>query len=181
MWAWRPGGTSNTPCMLPPTSQQSVSGRCWTSWRQLGPKRTLTSRSFLNAPVGLWSTQEQYLYSVRTSQRAEDCLGYHMKRLVSYGEDQHITDYIFATRLVGNSSWRPIWDYVLATEHMRVAQMRWVTERLGVPPRAVRQIKTDCLVLQPAKKLIPKLMAMGEIRHCDLPDLVQTRGAKEAG
>ena len=52
--------------------------------------------------------------------------------------------------------------------------MRWAVERLGVPPRAIRQIKTDCLVLQPARKLLPKLMAMGEIRHCDLPDLVQT-------
>ncbi len=28
-------------------------------------------------------------------------------------------------------------------------------EQLGVPPRAVRQIKTDCIVLQPARKLIP--------------------------
>ena len=67
-----------------------------------------------NALVGLWSTQEQYLYTVRTSQRAEDCLGHHMKRLVSYGKDQHTTDYIFATRLIGNSSWRPIWDYIIA-------------------------------------------------------------------
>ena len=59
--------------------------------------------------------------------------------------------------------------------------MRWVTERMGVPPRAVRQIKTDCLVLQPARKLLPKLMAMGEIRHCDLPDLVQTHVGAEEG
>ena len=84
-----------------------------------------------------------------------------MKRLVAYGKGEHTTDYIFATRLVGNSTWRPIWDYIIATEHTRVAQMRWVAERVGVPPRAVRQIKTDCLVLQPAKKLIPKLVAMG--------------------
>ena len=104
-----------------------------------------------------------------------------MKRLVSYGQGQHTTDYIFATRLVGNSSWRPIWDYIIATEHTRVAQMRWVTERLGVPPRAVRQIKTDCIVLQPARKLIPKLMAVGEIRHCDLAGLVRTDLGAEEG
>ena len=124
--------------------------------------------------MGLWATQEQYLFSVRTSPRAEDCLGYHMRRLVSYGKGEHTTDYIFATRLVGNSSWRPIWDYIIASEHARVAQMRWVTERLGVPPRAALQIKTDCLVLQPARKVLPKLMAMGEIRYSDLADLVQT-------
>ncbi len=135
----------------------------------------------MNALIGLWATREQNLYSVRTSQRAEDCLGHHMKRLVSYCKGQHTSDYIFATRLVGNSSWRPIWDYVIATEHTRVAQMRWVTERLGVPPRAVRQIKTDCIVLQPARKLLPKLMAMGEIRHCDLADLVQTHMAQRTG
>ena len=97
-----------------------------------------------------------------------------MKRLVSFGKGQHTTDYIFATRLVGNSTWRPIWDYVIATEHTRVAQMRW-------PPRAVRQIKTDCLVLQPAKKMIPKLVAMCETRHCDLADLVQTHMGAEEG
>ena len=59
--------------------------------------------------------------------------------------------------------------------------MRWVTERLGVPPRAVRQIKTDCLVLQPARKLLPKLVAMGKIWHCDLADLVQTHMGTEEG
>ena len=80
----------------------------------------------VNALVGLWATQEQYLYSIHTSQRAEDCLGYHMKRLVSYGQSQHTTDYIFATRLIGYSSW-------VAIEHTRVAQMRWAVERLGVP------------------------------------------------
>ena len=59
--------------------------------------------------------------------------------------------------------------------------MRWVTERLGVPPRAVRQIKTDCLVLQPPRKLLPKLLAMSEIRHCDLADLVRTHLGAEEG
>ena len=113
--------------------------------------------------MGLWSNQERHIYNVRTSRRAEDCLGYHMKRMD--GQDQHTVDYIFATRIVGNSSWRPIWDYVAAIEHTRVSQMRWLAERLGVPQRAIRQIKTDCLVLQPTKKLIPKLKAMGEIRH----------------
>ena len=104
-----------------------------------------------------------------------------MKRLVAYGRGQHTTDYIFATRLIGNISWRPIWDYIIATEHTRVAQMRWVTERLGVPPRAVRQIKTDCIVLQPARKLIPKLVAMCEIRHCDLPDQCRRTWARRTG
>ena len=51
-----------------------------------------------------------------------------------------------------------------------------------MPPRAVRQIKTDCIVLHPARKLLPKLMAtMGEIRHCDLSDLVQTHMGTEDG
>ena len=49
------------------------------------------------------------------------------------------------------------------------------------PPRAIWQTKTDCLVLQPARKLLPKLVAMGEIRHSDLPDLVQTHMGTEEG
>ncbi len=131
----------------------------------------------VNALIGRWANQEQYTYNVRTSQHAEDCLGYHMKRLVSFngnGKGQVTTDYIFATRLVGNISWRPIWDTIMAIERTRVAQMRWILERLGVPSRGIRQIKTDCLVLIPARKLIPKLMSLGEIRNCDLANLVQT-------
>ena len=50
-----------------------------------------------------------------------------------------------------------------------------------MPPRTVRQIKTDCLVLQPTTKLIPKLVAMRETRHCDLADLVQTHMGAEDG
>ena len=103
-----------------------------------------------------------------------------MKRLVSYGQDQHTTDYIFATRLVGDSSWRPIWDRIIATEHTRVAQARWVVERLGVPLRAIRQIKTDCLVLLPPRKLLPKLL-VSEIRHCDLAGLVRAHLGAEEG
>ena len=45
----------------------------------------------------------------------------------------------------------------------------------------MRQIKTDCLVLQPTKKLIPKLVALCETRHCDLADLVQTHMGAEDG
>ena len=153
---------------VPPTSLAQVLDIMEEAWEDVHLKKYS-----VNAMVGLWSTEQEHVYSVRTSDRAEDCQGHHMKRLVAYGDGKHTTDYLFATRLIGNSSWRPIWDFVIATEHTRVAQMRWVAERLGVPLRAVRQIKTDCLVLQPARKLFPKLMAMGEIRHCDLAGLTQ--------
>ena len=59
--------------------------------------------------------------------------------------------------------------------------MRWVTEHLGVPPRAIQQIKTECLVLQPPRKLLPQLLGMSEIRHCDLANLLRTHLGAEEG
>lgn len=135
----------------------------------------------VNAMVGLLSTQEQCTYSVRTSRHEVDCLGYHMKRLVTFEEGEHTTDYVYAMKLVDNSSWRPTWDFIVAVEHTCVAQMRFIVERLGIPARAIRQIKTDCLVLQPAQKRVPMLMAVSNIQHRDLADLVETYTRLEPG
>ena len=44
-------------------------------------------------------------YHLQTSQHATDCPGYHLKRVVAYGsEGQCITDFVYATKLVGNAS-----------------------------------------------------------------------------
>jgi len=64
---------------------------------------------------------------------------------------------------------------------VRVSQLKFIVERLGVPPRALRQIKTDALLLQPAKKHIPKLCAVANLTHRDLPDLVQRYTRLEPG
>ena len=128
----------------------------------------------VNAMLGLWCAPTDLTYHVRTSQHAADCPGYHMKRVVRYGEGQSTTDYIYATKLIGNRSMRPIHDFVMALEHVRVCMCKFAVERLGLPPRAIRQMKTDCLLLQPAKKQIPKLTAIANLTHADLPSIMQT-------
>ena len=104
-WAWRPGGdieySLHASAHVPAECLGQVLDTMEAAWAE---EDAHLRKYSVNALVGLWSTQEQYLYSVCTSQRAEDCLGYHMKCLVSYGKGEHTTDYIFATRLVGNST-----------------------------------------------------------------------------
>ena len=76
---------------------------------------------------------------------------------------------------------RPIHDFVMAIEHVRVSQLVFIAQRLGVPARAIRQIKTDCILVQPAKKHIPALTAIANLTHADLPSLVQRYTRLEAG
>jgi len=123
--------------------------------------------------LGLWCAPTDLTYHVRTSQHASDCPGYHMKRDVSYGSGQSTTDYIYATKLIGNRGMRPIHHFVMAQEHVRVCQLKFIVERLGMPTRAIRQIKTDCLLLQPAKKHVPKLTAIANLTNADMPSIVQ--------
>jgi hypothetical protein len=127
----------------------------------------------INAMCGLWAAQSENVYHVKTSQDAVDCPGFHLKRVVSFGEGESTTDWVHATKLVGNASMRPIHDFIMGIEHQKVAMLRFIVERLGIPPRAIRQIKTDCLLLQPARKHIPKLTAVANLTHKDLPDIVQ--------
>ena len=135
----------------------------------------------VNAMVGLWASDTQHTYSVRTSNSEEDCQGYHMKRLVSY-EGGSVMDYIYATRLVGNASWRPVHDYIMALEHTRVSQLRFILARLKVPPRAIRQVKTDCVVLQGfAQKHLPALKEISGLQHGELPRLQQKYAKVEPG
>jgi len=43
---------------------------------------------------------------------------------------------------------------VMGVEHTRMAQLRYVLARLGVPPRSIKHVKTDAFILElPAKQL----------------------------
>ena len=77
-----------------------------------------------------------------------------------------------------NSSWRPIHDFVMASEHVAVATARAIIARLKVPC-AFLDVKTDALNLLVAPKNLPKVQAANEaIRHCDLAGLERQRGQK---
>ena len=163
---------------VPPTCMRSVLDTTTQAWKE---EDTQLQKLSVNAMCGLCAAQPEHAYHVKTSQHAADCPGFHLKRVVSFGEGQSITDYVYATRLVGNASMRPIHDFIMGIEHTRVAMLKLIVERLGIPPRAIRQIKTDCLLLQPARKHIPKLTAIANLTHKDLPDIVQRYTRLEPG
>ena len=54
-----------------------------------------------------------------------------------------VWDFVYARRLLSNSTYRPIHDAVLGFEHCMVAKARRI---LDAPPRYLAQVKTDCLL-----------------------------------
>ena len=63
-------------------------------------------------------------------------------------EGGYNTDYIYARETISNRSMRPIHDQIMATEHVRIAQLIFLVRSLQVPERCIKCVKTDCLVLQ---------------------------------
>ena len=83
-----------------------------------------------------------------------------------------MTDYIFASSLLTNTSMRPVHDQIMCTEHVRLAQLLFCLQALKVPPRCLKCIKTDCVVLQgPIKKRKAELEGLAQLTFADLPRL----------
>ena len=102
--------------------------------------------------IGLWALDATQIYHVKTSKDPADGLMPWAKRYVEF-EGGYTTDYIFASSLLANASMRPIHDQIMCTEHTRLAQLLFCLKSLKVPPRYLKCIKTDCVVLQgPIKK-----------------------------
>ena len=128
----------------------------------------------VNALIGLWATTTNVIYSVKTSNSASDASGSVLARLVEYGEHgENVThDHIFATKLLQNSTMRVLHDLVMHTESSRMAQLTYIIKRLGIPPRCIKDIKTDALVLEGfSKKHIPMIRAVAETTFSGLPHL----------
>ena len=77
-----------------------------------------------------------------TSSNTSDAVKSFMTRHFTYG-DQHVTDHIQAIPLLSNTTMRFVHDIVMHTEATRMAQLRYVLARLGVPPRSIKHVKTD--------------------------------------
>ena len=100
-----------------------------------------------------------------------DGLGAWAKRYVEF-EGGYTTDYIFASSLLTNTSMRPIHGQIMCTEHVRLAQVLFALQALKVPPRYLKCIKTDCVVLQgPIRKRKAELQGLAELTFADLPRL----------
>jgi hypothetical protein len=63
-------------------------------------------------------------------------------------------DHIYRVSLLDNTSWRPIHDFVLASEHVWVAKMRDEVQKL---PCRILDIKTDALNISCSAKSAQKL------------------------
>ena len=100
----------------------------------------------VNALIGLWASTKTHTFSVLTSSEPQDCPTSLLKRHFAYGE-QSVVDHISATPLIENATMRPLHDLVMAAEATRMAQLYYVVTRLGCPPRAVKDVKTDALII----------------------------------
>ena len=107
----------------------------------------LMAKLSVNQCIGLWATDKTHVYSVKTTGQGLDAPGAYCKRIVQYAGGQTV-DHVYATRCLTNFSMRPIWDQIMATESVRVAQLIYILGQLRVPQRCIKSVKTDCVVVQ---------------------------------
>jgi nucleoside-triphosphatase THEP1 len=125
----------------------------------------------INQMIGLWATDGDQIYHVKTSNDPCDGIGAWAKRFVTFDGGQ-IYDFIYATQVLSNFSMRPIHDHIMATEHVRIAQLLFALQALKVPPRCIKCIKTDCVVVKGfPKKRKADMMELAKLTFKDLPRL----------
>ena len=93
---------------------------------------SLNAKLSINMMIGLWAKDSLESLSVKSSQVAADGQGHWATQTFDYGDD-YITDFIFRTDLLTNTSLRPLHDQIMHTEYTRVAQLLYVVKSLGVP------------------------------------------------
>ncbi len=125
----------------------------------------------VNAMVGLWATTSSCIYSVVTSSSAMDAEGSMLQRVIKYGKGETTCDFIKATRVLQNSSMRPIHDQIMHTEATRMAQLAFILRSLGVPARSIADVKTDAITLVCTKKRRIALEAVASTSFAELPSL----------
>ena len=129
------------------------------------------SKLSVNQCIGLWASDNQCKFHVKTSCDAADGDGAWARRMVPF-EGGEVCDFIFQTRVLSNSSMRPLHDQIMATEHTRIAQLLWSIKALKIPQRCIKDVKTDCLILQTIpKKRKADLMDLAKLTFRDLPNM----------
>ena len=126
----------------------------------------------INSAIALWARDPTHLYHAKTSNDAFDGRGSHIRRQVEYGEGQTICDHIFATKVLSNTSMRPIHDQIMHTEATRMAQVYFIVSSLGIPQRCIKDLKTDAFILQgEAKKRKACVEAVANVTFKDLANV----------
>ena len=104
----------------------------------------------INSVLGLWSTQQRYVYAVETTTCSEDLLrqGDCRKRAVP-GHDA-LYDCIFETQLKTFASMRPIQQIVLDMELVYLS-MNYRTIRNFCEPKQISALFTDAVHCYPSR------------------------------
>ena len=124
------------------------------------------AKQSINCMIGLWATDEHFVYSCKTSRHPEDGVGSHAKRNVVLSNNDRLFDFIYQTKLLSNCSFEPVHDQIMHTEHTLVAQLVYCVRALSVPMHCVKHVKTDCLLLQGhTAAQDAKLRALSELQY----------------
>ena len=114
---------------------------------------TSLAKLSVNSMIGLFARDVSQTFNVRSSTREIDGGGHDFRQLFHNGDDAHIWDYIFCTRVVQNASYRPIHEYIMSFEHVMVAKVARFLMNVRVDRRYLSQIKTtDCILLSSLPK-----------------------------
>ena len=124
----------------------------------------------VNSLIGLWAIDEASLTKVRTSTLEEDrpsepCL----TSVFHYGENKVVYDFLTTTKLISNSSCRPLHDLCMCTEAVRVGQMLVALKSAGAIPY---ELKTDSVLYRPRKR---RRVELSELSFRDLDTLYSRR------
>ena len=126
---------------LPPDAFQKPLQQMEEAWQG-----SLNAKLSVNQMIGLWAKDTLESLSVKTSRDAEDGQGHWCTQTFDY-QGGHVVDFVFRTQTMTNASMRAIHDQIMHTEAVRVAQMIYVAKALGVPEKAISDVKTDCIVM----------------------------------
>ncbi len=132
------------------------------------------SKLATNALIGLMATDQLVRFHCVTSTHRDDLRAPPAVQTTVVFPGGSTTDWVCQTPILTNATLRPIHDQIMHTEHVRVAQILYVVERLGIPPRCVRYLKTDAVILQDfpkPSKTKGNLRAIGNVVFGDLPHL----------
>ncbi len=109
-----------------------------------------------NSLLGLWCKKRK-LYNVTTSRCELDApAGDSLKRMIFYGEDKTVYDWVQEVSIKGPQTKYPIWLLVMCSEACRVGQAIWILEKLGCPKKSLCECKTDSIAFR-----VPKEEARG--------------------
>ncbi len=113
-----------------------------------GDNRALAKHSIISM-IGLWAiSSSHHIFHAKTLNDTSDATGSLLRRPVAFGNNETIYDHVFVTKVLSNTSLRPIHDQVMHTEATRMAQVFFILTSLGIPQRCIKDVKTDAFIME---------------------------------